>query len=87
MINWYYTTQFTNESNLTVNLSKTYLSKIPIRVIGLKDQENMIKRVDEILYAKANKKEADILKLESEIDLMVYQLYGLTDEEIAIVEA
>ena len=30
LINWFYTMQFTNESNLTVNLSKTYLSQIPI---------------------------------------------------------
>jgi adenine-specific DNA-methyltransferase len=30
--------------------------------------------------------EADITALEREIDLMVYDLYGLSEEEIGIVE-
>ncbi|MCZ8236815.1 MAG: N-6 DNA methylase [Leptospiraceae bacterium] len=36
--------------------------------------------------AKANAIEEVITKTDSEIDLMVYKLYGLTEEEIAIVE-
>lgn len=31
LINWFYKTKFTNESKLTVNLSKEYLSEIPIK--------------------------------------------------------
>jgi hypothetical protein len=30
--------------------------------------------------------QADIAKTDKEIDQMVYELYGLTEEEIAIVE-
>ena len=30
--------------------------------------------------------DADVLSLENEIDRVVYSLYGLTSEEIAIVE-
>ena len=37
-------------------------------------------------YAKRADPQADTTELEREIDRMVYQLYGLTDEEIAIVE-
>ncbi|HEY5591372.1 MAG TPA: TaqI-like C-terminal specificity domain-containing protein, partial [Paludibacter sp.] len=32
LINWLYNNQFTNESTLTVNISKEYLSQIPIRI-------------------------------------------------------
>ena len=35
---------------------------------------------------KEKKTNADTSSLEAEIDQLVYQLYGLTDEEIAIVE-
>lgn len=37
-INWFYRTRFTNSSNLTVNLSKEYLSQIPIKKIDFTKQ-------------------------------------------------
>jgi len=37
-------------------------------------------------WAKGANPQADTSKLESEIDQLVYQLYGLTQEEIHIVE-
>ena len=46
-----------------------------------------IQLVDGILSAKAADAEADTTALEEEIDRLVYKLYGLTDEEIAVVEA
>ena len=42
--------------------------------------------VDKILAAKKKDSNADTSALESEIDQLVYKLYGLTDDEIAIVE-
>jgi hypothetical protein len=39
-----------------------------------------------ILIAKKANPQADTTALETEIDQMVYELYGLTEEEIAIVE-
>jgi hypothetical protein len=42
--------------------------------------------VERILSAKQRDSEADVSELEREIDLIVYKLYGLTPEEIAIVE-
>ncbi len=42
--------------------------------------------VDKILAAKKKDPNADTSALEREIDKMVYELYGLTDEEIEIVE-
>jgi len=44
------------------------------------------RRVDRILAAKQRDAEADTSALEREIDALVYALYGLTPEEIRIVE-
>ncbi|MDR9410622.1 MAG: hypothetical protein RI573_17390, partial [Balneolaceae bacterium] len=40
----------------------------------------------QILIAKKENPDADTSDLEAEIDQLVYKLYGLTDEEITIVE-
>ncbi|HDY75316.1 MAG TPA: class I SAM-dependent DNA methyltransferase, partial [Candidatus Marinimicrobia bacterium] len=54
------------------------------------DLENVIKRIHSITkdadYLQNPQKQAKIKALEREIDQMVYQLYGLTKEEIRIVE-
>jgi hypothetical protein len=42
--------------------------------------------VNQILAAKEADPSADTTALEAEIDQLVYQLYGLTEEEIRIVE-
>ena len=42
--------------------------------------------VERILAAKAKNPQTDTSPLEREIDELVYQLYGLTEAEIAIVE-
>lgn len=38
------------------------------------------------MKSKKSDPDADTTKLEKEIDRLVYELYGLTEEEIAIVE-
>lgn len=42
--------------------------------------------VDKILEAKNKNSGDDTVYLEKEIDQMVYELYGLTDEEIGLIE-
>ena len=42
--------------------------------------------VDRVIEAKKADPTADTTKLEADIDALVYKLYGLTDEEIAVVE-
>lgn len=44
------------------------------------------KIAERILAAKRANPQADTSKLEAEIDQLVYQLYGLTEEETKIVE-
>ncbi len=48
------------------------------------DQAPFVILVEQILHAKEHKQ--DTTALEGEIDLMVYELYGLTEEEIKIIE-
>ncbi|HOC01020.1 MAG TPA: hypothetical protein PKM43_19995, partial [Verrucomicrobiota bacterium] len=51
-------------------------------------QQKAVERlVDRILAAKARDAAADVSRLEREIDQLVYALYGLTPEEIQIVES
>ena len=62
------------------------LSEIPLKQVSHEQQKPFIACVDRILAAKRVNLGADTSKLESEIDRLVYKLYELTDDEIAIVE-
>ena len=54
--------------------------------INKKRQSAFIDLVSQIIESKTSDSDADTAALEKEIDQMVYKLYGLTKEEIAIVE-
>lgn len=60
------------------------LKQIPIKIPH--DQKPFITLVDQILSAKKLDPKADTKELERKIDGLVYLLYGLTEEEIGIVE-
>jgi type II restriction/modification system DNA methylase subunit YeeA len=49
-------------------------------------RDAIINLVDQILTAKRTQPNADVSNLENEIDQIVYLLYDLTADEIAIVE-
>ena len=59
---------------------------IPIPDIGLEQQAPIVRVVDRILAAKAAALSADTRADESEIDRLVYALYGLKEAEVAAVE-
>jgi hypothetical protein len=68
-------------------LNKGTIEQIPLPVIISEDDGEQIKLcVDRILAAKKADPASDTSALEAEIDHLVYKLYGLTDEEIAVVE-
>ncbi|WP_234572358.1 type IIG restriction enzyme/methyltransferase [Rhodohalobacter sp. 614A] len=62
--------------------SYVFLKDFPVP----KKSEKLTTLVDEILITKKQNPEADTGKLEAEIDRLVYELYGLSEEEIEIVE-
>ncbi len=98
LLNWYYAINFSNRSELTVNISKTFLEQLPIKKSGIPDQKKFSKLVNKILNLnkkvqkaaegsdKWNELKREIEKLDKKIDEEVYKLYGLTPEEIEIVE-
>jgi len=154
LINTYYSLNFSNKSDLTVNISNTYLEELPIYPATSEQQQPFIKKADQMLqlnqqlqeemngfkqwiqrnsmlinfqkswksimsYLKdefideLRKKKVDIKsrknreylerefneslaiikpllkeieETDNEIDQMVYELYGLTDDEIKIIE-
>lgn len=91
LINWYYSNNFSNKSTLTVNISKTFLEKIPIRIISKNEQKEVIKSVKEILDLKKkfskelqtnNKREMEekINELEKTINDIIYSIYEISKE-------
>ena len=67
-------------------LKAATIESLPIAV-GTREQQNEIAlKVDSILNSKAADKQADVSSTESEIDHLVYELYGLSEEDIKIVE-
>ena len=60
--------------------------QFPIVKTDLSNQQKLELIVDQILTAKKANPQADTTELEREIDQLVYELYDLTEEEIAIVE-
>ena len=102
LLRFYYTVSFTNDSSLTVNISKTFLDQLPIRTIDFDDpadvarHDKMVELVDRMLdwhkqlpdlTGEARRiVNARIAATDREIDKLVYALYGLSDEEIKIVE-
>ncbi len=67
-------------------VKKENLEKLPIKIISEKQQKPFIEIVKQILEKKRENSEADTEELEKKIDEMVYELYGLTEEEIGIIE-
>ena len=63
-----------------------YVKEFPIPEAACDQQALIIELVDQILNVKRTDPDADVSELENEIDQIVYLLYDLTPEEIAIVE-
>ncbi|NCA76147.1 MAG: class I SAM-dependent DNA methyltransferase [Alphaproteobacteria bacterium] len=74
------------EGRALAQIKPSILKDIPLPIIAKEDQNAIIEKVIEIEKMKKVDPLAKIDSLESEIDRLVYQLYGLTEEEIKIVE-
>lgn len=69
-----------------LRLKRQFLEKIPIPVIPPTKQQILENLAERIRRASSRNTNADTRALDREIDQLVYQLYDLTPEEIAIVE-
>ncbi|MEA5527886.1 Eco57I restriction-modification methylase domain-containing protein [Nodularia spumigena] len=80
LMKFYYETSFP-----TLHVQRNELAVLPMK-LEFDESDQVIKIVDRILEIKRQNPKADTTELEREIDEIVYQLYGLTEEEIRIIE-
>ncbi len=82
---YHFISQEQRKSQAQVKIS--VVKKLPVVVPAEDEQRRVIALVDKILAAKAANLDADTIEFEKEIDHLVYSLYNLTLEDIAVVEA
>lgn len=66
--------------------ARRFIQNCPIAKANEPEKNHISEIVSEIIEVKKYDTKADTRNLEFKIDTLVYQLYGLTDEEIQIVE-
>jgi len=79
--------------NSNTHVSSGELNSLPIKPLSLKEQQPFVRLVNKILtitkdddYLENPAKQAKVREYEKQIDQLVYKLYGLTEEEIRIIE-
>lgn len=93
LISYWFKKMFVLTDKLFPYVRKSQLNFIPIKDIGQNEQKPFTNLVDRILvitkdedYLFNSEKKSKVHEYERQIDQMVYQLYGLTEDEIKIVE-
>lgn len=69
-----------------ITFSKDMINNLPIPIASKQQQQTIIDLVNKIITTKKANPQADTSNWEKEIDKQVYQLYGLNEDEIKIVE-
>ena len=75
-----------SKSSTNSNVNGYEIDNLPIVLADKQHQTRLASLVDQILTAKNANPDRDVSELENEIDQIVYSSYGLTDDEIKIVE-
>lgn len=83
---WLYNERVKETGRVFPQVKLEYLKTLPFCKSTSEQQEKIVKLVEQVLVAKKKNPQADTSKEESAIDELVYQLYGLTEEEVKIVE-
>ena len=83
---WFARQVFATKQGGFLDFETRYSSQWPVPVMTPEKQKPVERLVERILSAKQRDADADVSALEWEIDELVYGLYGLTREEIKIVE-
>ena len=87
LLNWYYQNIVNNEvGEALAQVKRGHLATLPIPKINSSVFPTIESLIKEVLNLKQDNNSADTESLESKIDLLVYQLYDLTEEEIKIIE-
>ena len=81
-MDWYFRITSTNN-----HVQGYELERLPIPAMSDTDCEELNNLTEQVMEAKRTNPAENVCELEKQIDQIVYLLYGLTPEEIAIVEA
>ena len=84
-LGWWLISKYCTQIQNGYQLIWKYFSQIPIALN--KGNESLGKLVETILSLKEKDSKTDISELEQQIDLLVYHLYGLTYDEVLIVDS
>ena len=86
LLDWYFRLIGVERDGGYYEYKPMFIERLPIPKITADEQSPFIRLVDNILEAKKDDPAADTGEWEAEIDLLVYGLYGLTEEEIEAIE-
>jgi hypothetical protein len=86
LMNFIYLQKYKSTKKVFSEIQARSIKKLPIPFVSTETQAPFIEKVNKILALKKADAKADTSALEREIDFMVYELYGLSEEEIRIVE-
>ena len=86
LLKFLYNSSINETGKVFAQVKIMYIDPLPIKDCNREQQKPIIDLVDKILAAKKADNTADTSAMEAEIDRLVYSLYGLTEEEIKIVE-
>ncbi|MBI1747750.1 MAG: N-6 DNA methylase [Acidobacteria bacterium] len=87
LVSWWFLHKFGKMQRATFPQFKVNeLADFPLPKNGAKYRDEIAKLAGQILAAKKHDPKADTTALEREIDQLVYELYGLTENEIKLVE-
>ena len=85
-IQYYYQQKFKAETELFPKIRIKQAKQLPIPVASLTEQQLIVALIEQIRTSKKMAPNNSIENIAREIDKIVYQLYGLTDAEIKIIE-
>ena len=83
---FYWLKKYYDNKSTFPKIKKAPLEALPVNVSSNAYQKEIGNLVNQIILVKEENPTADTSTLEEEIDQLVYRLYGLTEEEIGIVE-
>ena len=86
LLNFYYVTEHKSTKKVFSEIQARSVGELPIKHVSQNIQQGFISLVDKILISKEENPQADTSSLENEIDKKVYRLYGLTYDEVLIID-
>lgn len=89
LINYYYFNKYKSSKKVFSEIQARSVGLIPVPVINTKDQKEVVGQMnllaEQIMTKKASQK-TETKNLEDQVDALVCKLYGLSEEEINIIE-